>query len=144
MENKNQILSRINDFLSNVDEIEFALLFGSFALDRENDISDVDIAIYVNREIDLIKYGNIISDLESTLERKVDLVVINNLYEKDPKLAYEIVTNHRTIFCRNSELLTKFKRVTFSFYFDTIALRNESNERMMNRILTKQFGKYNA
>ncbi len=43
---KNKIIENIKTHLMKKDDVEFAYLFGSYALDYETPLSDIDIAIY--------------------------------------------------------------------------------------------------
>jgi hypothetical protein len=44
--NKDILIDSLKKHLRNVDEIEFAFLYGSFALNKETPLSDIDIAVY--------------------------------------------------------------------------------------------------
>ncbi|MGC8789825.1 MAG: nucleotidyltransferase domain-containing protein, partial [Caldisericum sp.] len=48
-------IKKVEEFLSSKDFIVFALFFGSFARGLANDISDVDIGIYVERDISILE-----------------------------------------------------------------------------------------
>ncbi len=43
------LIKKIKDFLFDNKEIEFAFLFGSYAIGKETPLSDIDIAIYQNQ-----------------------------------------------------------------------------------------------
>ncbi|MGC8691217.1 MAG: nucleotidyltransferase domain-containing protein [Caldisericum sp.] len=79
-------IKKVEEFLSSKDFIVFALLFGSFARGLANDISDVDIGIYVERDISILEYGNFVSQLQSLTGKRRDLIILNNSYEKKPAL----------------------------------------------------------
>ena len=68
--------------LQNIDGIEFAYLFGSYANGSFNDRSDVDIALYLKKD-NFDMQLDISFDLSRRLEKDVDLVILNkakNLY----------------------------------------------------------------
>lgn len=78
------MVERIKELLQSYNFIDFALLFGSYASKRYTALSDIDIAIYLNRPISLIEQGDIISLLEERLENRVDLIILNGL-ERESK-----------------------------------------------------------
>ncbi|MGC8979653.1 nucleotidyltransferase domain-containing protein, partial [Caldisericum sp.] len=75
-------IKKVEEFLSSKDFIVFALFFGSFARGLAKDISDVDIGIYVERDISILEYGNFVSQLQSLTGKRRDLIILNNPYEK--------------------------------------------------------------
>ncbi|PHS58191.1 MAG: hypothetical protein COB17_04140 [Sulfurimonas sp.] len=73
---------QVKNILQENQNIIFALLFGSYANGKSNDMSDIDIAIFTDKELDIFEFGMIVSDLEQLSDKKIDLVVLNNLYKK--------------------------------------------------------------
>lgn len=110
-------MEEIKRYFENRD-VEFIVLFGSFANATQNSMSDIDIGIYLKKELNLLELGLIISDLELLLKRRVDLLILNDLYKKSPKLAFNITQNHQLILCNNRELYVDFKSNALQFYFD--------------------------
>lgn len=142
--NRKSTINKIRSSLLTVDyHIEFAFAFGSFISGKSNSLSDIDIAIYLDRKIDLIKFGRIVSDLEKLNVKKIDLVELNNLYLKNPLLAYEIITKSELLFCRNENALIEYKTKTYLNYLDTEKLRDNVNKAFYRRISDKKFGKRN-
>lgn len=141
--NRKSTINKIRSSLQNIDYIEFAFTFGSFISGKSNSLSDVDIAIYLNKKIDLLEIGGIVSDLEKITREKIDLVELNNLYLKNPLLAYEIITKSELLFCKNENSLIGFKTKTYLNYLDTEKLRDTVNKDFYRRISTKKYGKRN-
>ena len=139
----NMMIEEIKNYLENYENILFAILFGSYASGKTNSKSDLDIGIYSDQEINLLKLGKIITDLEKITGVKIDLIELNNLFNKSPLLAYQITTNHKVIFVRDETALVNFKRLTLLNYFDTGELRKTVNAAFYNRISEKKFGKRN-
>lgn len=137
------MIENIKKYLEQYENISFAVIYGSYASGNTNCKSDLDIGIYTNQEIDLLKLGTIITNLERITDFKVDLIELNNLFNKSPLLAYRIITNHKVIFIRDETVLLNFKRLTFLNYFDTEGLRKTVNAAFYNRISEKKFGKRN-
>ena len=95
------------------------------------------------QKIDLLEIGGIVSDLEKITNKKIDLVELNNLYLKNPLLAYEIITKSELLFCKNENSLIEYKTKTYLNYLDTEKLRDIVNKDFYRRISTKKFGKRN-
>lgn len=124
----------LESILSKYEFITNALLFGSYASGTQNRLSDVDIALHVNKEIDLFAIGEIISDLETTLDKKVDLVILNELYKKSPLLAYNIYKNHKPIFIGDIEQYKGFKINSLHYFMDFKHVIDEQNDAFRQRI----------
>ena len=112
------VLTKLKQLLCAYDFIDFALLFGSYANGTHKALSDIDIGIHTRRAVPLLEQGRIISDLEDALERKIDLVLLNDLYKNDAKLSFAIVDNHRLICCSHQDAYVDFKSHTYAYYFD--------------------------
>jgi predicted nucleotidyltransferase len=135
--------NKIKNLLEQYDEILFALFFGSCVSGKHSGISDLDIGISCQKPLDLIQLGKIILEIEKISNRKIDLIELNELYNKSPLLAYNIITNNSVIFQRNECAFVDFKRKTFLSYFDTERLRKMVRESFYERISTNKFGKRN-
>lgn len=110
-------MEKLKKYFKDVD-VEFVVLFGSFASSKQHTMSDVDVGIYSKSELDLLELGLIISDLELLLKRRVDVVILNDLYKKHSRLAFNITQNHQLVVCKNHELYVDFKSNSWQFYFD--------------------------
>jgi len=91
-------------------EIAFAYLFGSCATGEQTAMSDIDIAIYHNKESDfsfnklLLFHG----DCCRVLQRNdIDILVINTT--KNLILLNEIITTGKIIYNTNQNLLDEFE-----------------------------------
>lgn len=104
--------------LERFNEIRFAVIFGSAAAEKMMPISDIDIGIYTEPEVGLLRLGQIIYELEGLTERRIDLVELNGLTRKKPKLAYNITACHRVLVNKDLQLYIKFKAESYRFYFD--------------------------
>lgn len=125
------------------DFIESAILFGSFAEGKENEMSDIDIGIFTTKDISLIEIGLITARLETAFKRSVDVVILNDLYRKNPLLAYEIMSKGKVLFCRNQERLVELKTNTILFFMDTAPLRDAVNRSLRERMKSGRFGDRN-
>ena len=100
------IINKLGTFFSTY-PVEKAWLFGSYARGEETKKSDVDIMVRFDKTatITLLDYAGIMLDLESLLNKKVDLVSESGLLdfakesvEQDKLLVYErknIFTNSK-------------------------------------------------
>lgn len=59
--------------------ITYAGLFGSFARGEETDKSDVDFIVKLGKPMGMFQYMKFIIGLESSLNRKVDVVTENSI-----------------------------------------------------------------
>jgi predicted nucleotidyltransferase len=72
-------IDEIKKIIKTFDEIEFAYIFGSYAKDTQNKNSDIDIAVYVHPSFDTFDTKlKIHHKLEITLNKDIDLVILNN------------------------------------------------------------------
>jgi len=127
--------------LKEFDYIDVALLFGSYAKGDEKFLSDIDIAINTTKKITLLELGYIVATLEDALNKKVDLVILNELYKKNPLLAYNIYINHKEIFIKNKKAYDDFKFYALKYYMDTKPLYEMTNQKMLERLNNGTFGK---
>jgi len=137
----------VNDSIINTllkyDNTVFVYFFGSYSNGLDKFHSDIDIAIYFKEPIDLISLGKIICEINKVTSMKIDVVTMNNLFVKNPLLAYEIVTKGKSVICKDIDTLINFKTRTFLNYFDTINLRDSVNAKLYQRLSDRKFGKRN-
>jgi len=130
----------ITNILKNNNKIEFALLFGSFASNTSNNLSDIDIAIYLNSELKLLEFGMIVSDLEQVTNKKIDLIVLNDLYKKNAKLAFNILQSHKILFCNDKDRYIDFKSNTMQYYFDIQPMYEMFDKQLLKRLDNGTYG----
>lgn len=133
----------ISEALQSSDFIDFAVLFGSVAENRATPLSDVDIGIYTSRDISLGELGLLNCRLEAIIGKRVDVVVLNDIYKKRPVFAYEIVKNGVLVFCKKQERFIEFKKKTFLYYLDNDYLIDEINKGFKERLKNGRFGERN-
>jgi predicted nucleotidyltransferase len=137
------IKDRIKDYFEKIDNIDFALIFGSYATEKNHYKSDVDIAIHLNRELALLEIGAIVSELEEVLHVETDIIILNNLYKNRPEFAYNIIRDSVPILINSNELFIEFKKNSYLYYMDTEYLRKMVYEGLNKRIATRRFGESN-
>lgn len=135
---KQDIASRISDYLLRQEEIVFAYLFGSFIY---GDVfRDIDVAVYMEVKPDLIRFGLIKAELDQLTGHETDLVLLNGLSEKNPAFANEIISRGELLFSRDSDLYTAYRRKALLHYMDTARLREQIEQALERRIETNKFG----
>lgn len=125
------------------DFIESAVLFGSFAEGKENEMSDIDIGIVAMKDLSLIEIGLIAARMETAFKRRADVVILNCLYRKNPLLAYEILSKGKVLFCKNRERLIELKTNAILSFMDTAPLRDAVNMGLRERMRSGRFGDRN-
>jgi len=134
------ITDKIASILNRFDFIKNALLFGSYASKKSGFLSDIDIAIETSKDISLLEYGSIVATLEDALNKKIDLVILNELYKKEPLLAYNIYINHKPIFIKDKAKYDNFKLYALKYYTDLKPLFNLTNKAIRKRVKNGTFG----
>jgi predicted nucleotidyltransferase len=133
--------TKLSKTLSYFPNITFALLFGSYANDTQKELSDIDVAIFVDKPIDLFVQGEIIATLECELEKKIDLVILNDLYKSHPKLSFNITNNHKVIFCQDDALYADFKVNSLKYYLDVKCMLDMFDDALKERLQNGTYGK---
>lgn len=88
-------------------------LFGSYAKNKENDESDIDIAVFCKEKIDPVKLFNLQLSLGQLVNRDVDLI---DMADIDIPFKIEIISAHYPLFELSSELRYEFEMNTISQY----------------------------
>jgi len=112
----------------------FTILFGSRATGNHFPFSDTDIAIYVDKPMSYLERGSMIFELEEKYKTDVDLVILNEVIEENPLLAYNIITQGELIEYDDYDQYAEVKAKIFKYYFDTEPLRNLKEKYLKKRI----------
>ena len=109
-------LMRVKEALIRREEVLFAYLFGSAAERRDSELSDVDIAVYLDPSLPRARMMEILAEIASELEPrlKVDLVLLN---AASPSLSFEAIRGE-PIVVRNEGALKEFVYRTLKVYHD--------------------------
>ncbi len=140
---KRQCLKEILEIeLGKKEEIIFAYLFGSRAKENYGKLSDVDIAIYLNREKmpKSSAYGYIselIVELEEALGEKVDVIILN---ESSLFLCYNVIKEGIIIMCRSEEERALFHFCVVRDYLDFKPFIETQNYYLKERLRKGSFG----
>lgn len=115
---RDQIIKTLYDYFKNKHEILFVYLFGSYAGGSETALSDIDIAIYYEKDCmskDIEKYLDMKVELTELLQNQVDLVILNTA---KPFLKSRIINKHIKILSRDTLIEGEFINRSLGEYFD--------------------------
>ncbi len=129
----------LKELLFKETNIEFAYVFGSQVKKTHRFKSDLDIAVFFNREPTLMEIGRIVSELERSIDLEIDLVSLNNLYNKNPELAYNIISSGILVLSKNNQLLTKYKSSVFIAYLDIKPMLSIYHDKFLQRLKNNRF-----
>ncbi len=77
-------INTLKTILNTFEELEFAYLFGSYAIDKADEHSDVDIAIFIKQGYNLFDTKlKVHHKLEISLNKEVDIIVLNSVKNFD-------------------------------------------------------------
>jgi len=116
-ENIERLLPKAEAYLRSKSDVAFAYLFGSLAKGRPKPLSDVDIAVYLSEEADLIeKKMEILGKLIELLEiDEIDLVTLNSA---PLTLRMKILETKKVIVDNVPFLRHRYESLTMREYFD--------------------------
>jgi hypothetical protein len=117
--------------------VKFAYLFGSYAIQRSGPLSDLDVAVYIDRRVNFWNYRlRLMEKLTRVLKTDhVDLVILN---ETPPLLSYEVIKYGRILKDDPSRRIP-FEARVIGEYLDTARLRQ-----IHRAALAESIGKGNA
>lgn len=116
------IENTIRKFFEDKPNIVSVDLFGSYAQQRENEASDVDIAILCDNEkifsaLELIEWRE---ELENFIHKKVDIVCLNHA---SPILGMQVAKHRKNLLMNKPHKYAKYQMVLFSQYAELKELR---------------------
>ena len=114
---KEEVVSKIKEYLNKREEVLFAYIFGSFV--RSDEFSDIDIALYVDGERSLKYEFEIEDDLETMLKIPVDVRIINNA---PVSFSYGVLRDGLLI--KDNDIRSDFQVMKFKEYMDYVHLRD--------------------
>lgn len=136
-ENRNYLIHEISKIIKSKNDIEFAYIFGSFALLQKNllnssSFNDIDIAIFLSKdkkENVFLLESRIEDELESMFHFQFDVRVINNA---SLSFQYNVLKSGILILDKNNSIRTDFEGLTLKKYFEYVHLRNEYMREVIN------------
>ncbi len=130
-------IKSITDTLSKY-PIVFAYLFGSQAKGQSTTLSDVDLAVFIDRRISRSERFDIrlrlTNDLSAIAGTKVDLIVMNDI---PIQLAYEIIKYGKAILCKDRDAMIDAEIEILSKYLDRRYYDKRRAELFLRKIETE-------
>lgn len=126
---KERITDILHEYLKQQEDIIFGYLFGSFV--GQDKFRDIDIGIY-SQSPRLIALGRMQADLVQQTKEQIDLVYLNDLPDKHPAFAYQVVSTGKLLYSRNYDKQSAYKHHVFLQYFDTNYLRKQMKRAFHN------------
>ncbi len=113
-------VSRLAAVAKHIKEIDVLYLFGSAATKKISPLSDLDLAVLLNKKVPAEKYLDLRLSLIDRFARilgtsEIDLIILN---QATPLLAYEVVRIGKPLFERNRGERIDYTCKVFSIYFD--------------------------
>jgi uncharacterized protein len=105
--------NKLVEYLINTLKPEFIYLYGSFAIGEGRADSDIDLAIYTDKEVSPYELFIISNKLSFMVGRDVEIV---NLKAIDTVFASQIVGNREELYCKNDLLRANFNIRIFKEY----------------------------
>lgn len=116
---ENMDLSNLITALERDDRVSFAYLFGSRAGIKYRADSDLDIAIFFNKEPRGFDFIELISELTDITGIDVDLVSLNRA---GPVLRHQVLKNGRKLLAKDSERLASFREKNMRDYYEYLEI----------------------
>lgn len=139
MRKNEDIFTKLRRFFSRKREVEFAYLFGSLAKGKNNKLSDIDIAVYVDENIVNKKsysFGyeaSLIADLMDELHTNdIDVVLLNRA---TPLLAHRVIRDGIVLCSKNDPKRINFQVHSLQQYIDTEKIRHIKEKYLRERLL---------
>lgn len=136
-------INDIKDFLYNREEVVFAYLYGSMARGKENKLSDIDIAVYIDESKKPASgtFGyrsELITELQSLVKREVDLVILS---EVSILLAVNILKNGKLLFTKSKKKRIEFHKNIMRKYLDFIPIYNLQEKYLKENLEEGRYGR---
>lgn len=127
-------IKKITDCLGKYPVI-LAYLFGSEAKGTSGVLSDIDVAMFVDKGVDKSERFDmrlrLSNELSSIMNRMVDLVILN---DSPVQLSYEIIKHGKVIFCKDKSMQVDFETEILSKYLDRRYYDKRHAELILERI----------
>lgn len=119
-------------------------LFGSYAEGKQTSVSDIDLAVLLDRGFPPARYFekklNLLSTITSALRTdEVDLIILN---QAPPALSYRVLSQGRLLYEEEDGKAQRvsFQVKTFDRYFDFKPVERVLHEGLIRRIKEGRFG----
>jgi len=132
-------VNNIVNVLTENDKIAFVILFGSQIKNKTRFGSDLDIAIYFKSEPSIFELGDLYNKLDKVISIRIDLVKLNNLYNKNPGLAFNIMNEGKLILNNDTQQYKDYKRRVILRYMDVKPMLDKIHSEFLERLINNNF-----
>ena len=143
MEKSNLFKKLKKEILDIYKSIDFIIVFGSYAKEHYSELSDIDIAIHFSKMPDILELGYIIAKLEAKLCKKIDIIILNELYKKNAKFCRQIITEGIVLYVSDNNKFIEFKKNSLLYYLDLKDLYEKNIKKFLERIERNKIGEQN-
>lgn len=115
-------------------KVLFAYIFGSLACQKVNPDSDIDIAVFLNKETEIDFFNKrleLISELSQAFKKEADVLILNRA---SVFMKYVVLKEGRLIFSRDENSRIDFELKALNDYFDFKPYLEEYNKRTLNKL----------
>jgi hypothetical protein len=124
------VYERVMETLAADPRVRLVYAFGSAASDTAGPLSDVDVAVLLDRHLDWDAERELRGHLDVVAPR-TDLVILN---QAPPALRFEVITNGRCLFARDPREQAEFEIVGLSRFLDFQPVRRVQQEYLRARV----------
>jgi uncharacterized protein len=124
----------IADVMAPYESVLLAYLFGSAAAGTNGPLSDIDIAVLVDRDASVYEIPGLLQD-DLCRRLKTDRLDLISLTEAPPPLAYRVVRDGQCVLCRDRKVRESFETRAIMRYLDFKPLRDQAFRRSRQAIL---------
>jgi len=121
--------------LFNEEGLRLVLLFGSVALGKESQKSDIDLGFLFDKPIGILGLTNRVIRLLRT-----DRVDVIDLSRASPLLKHSVIRTGKALFEKTPGLFNIFQSLTFRIYVDTKKLRDAQEKAIHNFLEERGLG----
>jgi predicted nucleotidyltransferase len=120
--------------------IVVAYLFGSEAKGTSGALSDIDIAVFLDKKTDKSERFDLrlrlSNELSSIMNKQVDIIILN---DSALHLSYEVIKHGSAIFCMDNSMKADFETDVLSRYLDRRYYDKRHAEITLEKIASKGF-----
>ena len=120
--------------------VVIAYLFGSEAKGASGVLSDIDVAVFISKDIDKSERFDLrlrlSNELSSSMNKRVDFVVLN---DSPVQLSYEVIKHGKLIFCKDKSMKVDLEVEILSRYLDRRYYDKRHAELVMEKIALRGF-----
>ena len=121
---------RLVALLAPDEHVRLVYAFGSAARDAAGPLSDVDVAVLLDRRLDWDEERGFRAHLDAALPG-VDVVILN---DAPPALRFEVITGGRCLLARDAREQAEFEIVSLSRFLDFQPVRRVQQEYLRTRV----------